>query len=598
VKTNALYYGDNLDMLRDYIDDESVDLVYLDPPFNSNRDYSVIFKDESGRQSDAQIVAFEDTWHWGPRAERSLAYLTTTTRHRGSVPSTVSTLIDAMVRGIGKNQMLAYLVEMTIRLVELHRVLKPTGALYLHCDATASHYLKIVLDAIFGPANFRNDVVWKRKAGRGETNVAAIRFGVTVDNILFYAKSAAAPLVRQYRPSNPAYINSKFTHVDATGRRYRLDNITSPSPRPNLVYQYKGIQPPANGWAVSPQRMAQMDREGRLYIPADPTKRIQRKRYLDELPGETVDSLWDDIPPINSQAKERQGWPTQKPLALLDRIIAASSNPGDLVLDPFCGCGTAVVAAQKLGRRWIGIDITYLAIGVMKRRLEDSFPGLQVEVINRPTEIGWAREAAQSAEGRYELQWWALDLVGAMPIGGTRKKGADKGVDGVLTFPDRLGKMESVIVSVKSGKVNSSMVRDLVGVVQREKAAVGLFVTLEGPTRAMRDEAAQAGLFTTAGGRDYPKIQILTIDELLNQGKAPQIPAYVLPPYPRASRIPVAVGIQQQTYLDQSGQPINATAGAALELPIGPDNLKPEDSPAETAARPRARARRKAASAG
>ncbi len=557
MKTNALYYGDNLDMLREHVPDDAVDLVYLDPPFNSNRDYNVIFKDESGRQSDAQILAFEDTWHWGPKAEATLAYLTTTHRHRGRVPSGVSTLIDALVSGIGKNQMMAYLVEMTVRLVELHRVLKPTGSLYLHCDPTASHYLKIMLDAIFGGQNFVNEITWKRSSSHNDARQGSRHFGRVADTLLFYGKGAQRTWNQLYTSYDPAYVARDYRRVDEDGRRYRISDLTANRGGGDTSYEFMGVRPPTGRyWAYSKAKMQRFLEEGRI-VRTSPTAFPQYKRYLDEMPGMPVQSVWTDIQVVNNRSSEKLGFPTQKPLALLERIINASSDPDDLILDAFCGCGTAIVAAEKLGRRWIGIDVTYLAIGVMRRRLESSFGLKNIEVVNRPTEIGWARQAALTPEGRYELQWWALDLVGAMPMGGAKKKGADRGIDGVITFPDRLGKMETVVVSVKSGKVGSAMVRDLVGVVEREKAAIGVFVTLEEPTRDMIHEASVAGLFTDAGGRDYPKIQILTIDGLLNQGKHPMMPAYVLPPYRRASRVPVAVGAQQGASLDDVGNPID-----------------------------------------
>jgi site-specific DNA-methyltransferase (adenine-specific) len=547
LQTNVLYYGDNLDILRRYIPDASVDLIYLDPPFNSNRDYNVIFRDESGNRSDAQLLAFEDTWHWGPSAEHTYRYLTNTAYHQGRVPDKVSTIIAALRSGIGENQMMAYLVEMAVRLVELHRVLKPTGSLYLHCDPTASHYLKLILDGVFGPMNFRNELIWKRKAGRGETNNAAIRFGVTADSLLFYAKSREAKLNRQIRESNPDYIAAKFVHTESDGRRYRLDNITSPSPRPNLVYEYKGHWPPTNGWAVSRARMEQMDEEGRLFIPDNADRRIQRKRYLDELEGETVDSLWDDIPPVNSQARERLGWPTQKPVALLERVVESSSMPGDIVLDPFCGCGTAVVAAQKLDRQWIGIDITYLSIAVMKARLKDSF-GIDVTVIGQPTEVEGARQLAQGDDGRYQFQWWALNLIDARPLGGVEKKGADRGIDGRITFT--IGpkcEMGQALVSVKSGHVNSSMIRDLKGTIEREGAQIGLFITLEEASREMELEATTAGFYTSPiSGKDYPRIQILTIRELLEEHKKPMLPLLILPTYQQAERIPAKKAAEQK----------------------------------------------------
>jgi site-specific DNA-methyltransferase (adenine-specific) len=518
-ESGLLYYGDNLEVLREHVSDESIDLIYLDPPFNSKQDYNVLFSESPGVKSHAQIRAFSDTWVWDEVAEETYQDLV------ANAPIPVVKAIAALREFVGeRSDVMAYLVMMAVRLQELHRVLKPTGSLYLHCDPTASHYLKVVLDTIFGPRNFRNEIVWKRKAGRGETNVAAIRFGVTTDLLLFYGKSSAAKLTRQYRESNPAYIASKFTHEEPNGRRYRLDNITSPSLRPNLVYEYKGHLPPRNGWAVSRKRMEEMDADGRLYIPDDPTRRIQRKRYLDELEGETVDSLWDDIPPVNSQARERLGYPTQKPVALLERIIRASSNKGETVLDPFCGCGTSIEAAEKLGRRWIGIDITSLAISLIEYRLNDAFPSPHYDVHGIPRDMVGARKLA-SLPDRYEFQNWALRLVRAKPAGGIPKKGADQGVDGVIHWiDDAQEKLKTGIVSVKSGHVNSAMVRDLRGTVEAHSAQMGLFVTLEKASKPMRLEAVKAGFYHSEGwGRDYPVLQILQVEDLLN-GEIPNLP--------------------------------------------------------------------------
>ena len=259
------------------------------------------------------------------------------------------------------------------------------------------------------------------------------------------------------------------------------------------------------------------------------------KRYLDEMPGQPVQDIWDDIPPINSQARERLGWSTQKPTELLERIVEISSNPEDVVLDPFCGCGTALVAAQKLGRKWVGIDITYLSIAVMRARLKDTFSLADVEVIGQPTEVEGARQLAQSPEGRYQFQWWALGLIDAQPVGGVERKGADRGIDGKITFTGQDKKLESVLVSVKSGHVNSSMVRDLKGTLERENAAMGIFVTLEEPTREMKLEATTAGIYRVWGA-DYPKIQIVSIRELLEEGRKPSLPPLVLATYQRAER--------------------------------------------------------------
>jgi DNA modification methylase len=482
LKTNALYYGDNLDILRRYVPDQSVDLVYLDPPFNSNRDYNVIFKDESGRKSDAQLLAFEDTWHWGPSSEATYAYLTNTARHLGRVPSTVSQIASALRSGIGTNQMLAYLCEMAVRLVELHRVLKPTGSLYLHCDPTASHYLKLLLDAIFGPVRFRNEIVWKRSSAHSDTGQGAVHMGRTHDVLLFYTKSDAATRNPVFVPFSKEYIESHYSNVEAgTGRRYRKGDLTAAKPGGDTLYEW--VSPdgrvsrpyPGRYWAYSRANMEEFEREGRLVYTR--TGMPEYKRYVDDNPGSPLQDIWDDIPPVNSQAKERLGWATQKPEALLERIVATSSNPGDLVLDPFCGCGTALVASHKLGRRWVGIDITYLSIAVMRARLKDSFGLEDVEVIGQPTEVEGARQLAQSPEGRYQFQWWALALVDAKPLGGVEKKGSDRGIDGLITFTDSNNELQSVVVSVKSGQVTSGMVRDLKGTLERERAAIGLFVT-------------------------------------------------------------------------------------------------------------------------
>ncbi|MGA2514824.1 MAG: DNA methyltransferase [Candidatus Limnocylindrales bacterium] len=534
MQTNVLYYGDNLDILRRYIPDASVDLVYLDPPFNSNRDYNVIFKDESGNSTDAQLLAFEDTWHWGPNAEAQYAYLTNTARNQGRVPSPVSTIVAALRSGIGENQMMAYLVEMAVRLVELHRVLKPTGSLYLHCDPTASAYLKVLLDGIFGPNSFQNEIVWKRTSSHNDS----VRFGRVHDVLLFYGRSERPSFNVLRTALDPTYVDKVYTHVDESGRRYRLDNISAPGGR-GPIYEWGGI---TQAWRYTKENMERLYREGRIKMYPDGKAMINAYvRYLDESEGQPVQDWWDDIGVIAAPAKERLGYPTQKPVALLERIIEASSNPGDLVLDPFCGCGTALVAAHKLDRQWIGIDITYLSIAVMRARLKDSFGLADLEVIGQPTEVEGAKAmlVGSGLEGQYQFQWWALDLIGAQPVGGIQKKGADRGIDGVISFSTGpRGEVGRALVSVKSGSVNSSMVRDLKGVLEREKAEIGLFVTLEEPSGPMQLEATTAGVYhSELSGRDYQRIQILTIRELLEKQRRPDLPLLVLPAYQQAERV-------------------------------------------------------------
>jgi len=535
LKTNVLYYGDNLEILRKYIPDESVDLVYLDPPFNSKADYNVLFREESGERSAAQIRAFSDFWHWDSAAEETYREIIET------CPDKVATMVSALRQGIGSNDVMAYLVMMTLRLVELRHVLKPTGSLYLHCDPTASHYLKALMDSIFGPSNFRNEIIWKRTTAHSDSRT---HFSRVTDTILFYACSDEARWIPQYEPHSESYLKSHYSHRDAAGRVYRLDNIIRSQImglRPNLTYEYKGFTPPY-GWRVVHEKLERIDRDGRLYWSKNKTPYLVR--YLDQQSGEILDNLWADIPPVNSQAKERLGYPTQKPLALLERIIRASSNEGDVVLDPFCGCGTAVVAAQKLNRRWIGIDITHLAITVMKERLRDTFPGIQFEVVGEPVDVGGAK--ALAAQDRYQFQWWALSLVNALPAGEEKKKGADTGIDGVIGFVEQGGKAARVIVSVKSGHVSASQVRDLKGVVEREKASIGLFITLEPFTQPMHTEAVSAGFYHSGlWDRDYPKVQILTIEDLL-AGKQPQLPPSASGGFAKAPKIVVEEGKQQQ----------------------------------------------------
>ncbi len=527
---NQLLTGDNLTILQEKIASESVDLVYLDPPFNSKQDYNVIFRERQGERSSSQELVFGDTWKWNLKAKQTCEQLV-------EDGGPLSEAIRAFRTFLGDSDMMAYLAMMAPRLREMHRVLKPTGSLYLHCDQTASHYIKMALDSIFGPPQFRNEIIWKRKSGRGETNKEAIRFGVTTDLLLFYGKSSNSSFYRQYRPSNSNYIKTKFTHREPDGRIYRLDNITSPSFRQNLVYEYKGHMPPKNGWAVSQERMEEMDRDGRLFIPDDPKKRIQRKRYLSELEGETVDSLWDDIPPINSQAKERLGYPTQKPEALLERIIRASTKEGDVVLDPFCGCGTAVATAENLKRHWIGIDITHLAMAIIKQRLANKF-GFQVfkniKISGQP--VNEAEAEALAREDKFGFQCWAVGRLGAPPI--EQRRGADRGIDGRIYFHDDAGAAKQIIISVKAGEhVGPAFVRELRGVVEREHAAMGLFVCLKQPTTEMTREADSAGVYRSFIA-NFPKIQIITVEDIF-ANRPLNIPGRINPYEPKR---PVSVG--------------------------------------------------------
>ena len=510
-----LFYGDNLQILRAQIVDESVDLIYLDPPFNSKRDYNLLFKTPKGQESDAQITAFEDTWHWADQARDEF-------REVEQCRNTeVAEMLRALRSFLGENDMMAYLTMMANRLLEMHRVLKPTGSLYLHCDPTASHYLKIVLDGVFGKENYLNEIIWLRSAPKGH---AFTRFPSSHDVIFYYAKGDKPVWNTPRNEYDDDYIESHYSHIEEiTGRRYQLDNLINPNPnRPNLTYEFLGV---TKVWRWTKERMQKAFADG-LVIQPNPGSVPRFKRYLDEMPGTAVTSVWNDIPPINSQATERLGYPTQKPLALLERIISASSNEGDVVLDPFCGCGTALDAAQKLKRNWIGIDITHLAVSLIEKRLKNRYPELAAKgaftIEGVPQDFAGARDLAE--RDKHQFQLWACALVNVQPYRGG-KKGADQGIDGMGFIEVAKSKTEKVLLSVKGGEhIGASMIRDLKGTVEREKAAIGLFVTLTPPTKPMTTEAASAGHYESPHHGAFARIQILSIQGLLDGTERPHWP--------------------------------------------------------------------------
>ena len=490
---NTLYYGDNLKIMREEIEDESVDLIYLDPPFNSKATYNILFKDESGEAPPSQIKAFSDTWHW-PDAAEDFDDL------RTQAPETVRRLIEGLYEFIGPCSMMAYLVMMVSRLLEMKRILKRTGSLYLHCDPTASHYLKILMDGIFGVKNFRNEVIWCYK----ERELSKRYWNKKHDSILFYVRDCIqrytfnwATATYEYSPGTIA----KFKLVDENARKYQIRGKGGP---------YVGKH------GLSPK----IEKEHPEWVYRD---------YLDEKPGVLPRDWWFDIPFLNRAAKERLSYPTQKPLALLERIIKASSNSGDVVLDPFCGCGTAIEAAEKLGRKWIGIDITHLAIQLIRKRLHDAFEDkCSYKVFGLPEDYGSACTLAE--QNKYEFQWWALSLVDARPVGGEdeKKKGRDKGIDGIYPFIDEeRRKSKIVVISVKGGSTGPVHVRELKGTVEREKAAMGILITLDPPTNDMKTEASTAGFYESKlFKKKFPKIQILSVKEYFENNQRAQLPRF------------------------------------------------------------------------
>jgi DNA modification methylase len=448
---NSLYYGDNLDVLRRYIKDESVDLVYLDPPFNSNQDYNVLFAERDGTRSQAQIKAFADTWKWDHVSAESYQEVV-------EAGGAVSQAMQAFRKFLGENDMLAYLSMMAPRLIEMRRVMKPSGSIYLHCDPTASHYLKILMDAVFKPQNFQNEVIWWYRKWSKSTN----HFLRNHDVLLFYSKEPQHTF-----------------------------NILRVPLSPSTLRRFGG------------KRQDFADEERTRKITTD-----------EDSEGGFRPDVWSNNL-LPAAAAEKLGYPTQKPLALLELVIQASSKPGDIVLDPFCGCGTTLTAAQNLDRKWIGIDITHLAITLIRHRLYDTF-GPQIkktyEIIGEPVSVPDAENLAR--ENPYQFQWWALGLVGARPAEG--KKGADKGVDGRIYFHDEPKSTRQIILSVKAGAMHANYVRDLRGVLEREKAEIGVLISMEAPTQKMRAEAASADFYQAPSGKRYPRMQLITVSDLLS----------------------------------------------------------------------------------
>ncbi len=503
---NILYYGDNLEIMRRHLPDETVDLVYADPPFKSNQNYNVLFQEMDGSRAASQILAFEDTWTWDSEDEAVFADLVT-------AGGRLADALQAFRQLIGPCDLLAYLVMMAPRLVECRRVLKSTGSMYLHCDPAASHYLKLLMDAVFGPGNFRTEIVWKRSSAHSDAKQGRAQHGRIHDVILFYTKTDEWFWNQVFTPYDQGYMDDFYKYTEpGTGRRYRLGDLTGPggAAKGNPSYEVMGV---TRFWRYSKEKMAELIQQGRV-VQTKPGTVPAYKRYLDEMQGVPLQDWWGDIGPIGAQAAERLGYPTQKPVVLLERIIRSSCPEGGAVLDPFCGCGTTITAAQTLGRSWIGIDITHLAITLMKERLKDTFgDAAAFKVVGEPVSVPDAERLA--ASDPYQFQWWALGLVGARPAEG--KKGADKGIDGKIVFQgDSAGKFETVILSVKAGHVTANHIRDLRGVVDREKAAIGVLISMQEHTGPMSEEAITAGLYESkTWGRRYPKIQLLTVADLL-----------------------------------------------------------------------------------
>ncbi|CCI30596.1 DNA methyltransferase [Microcystis sp. T1-4] len=522
---NKLYYGDNLEVLRKYIKDESIDLCYIDPPFNSKRNYNQIYNN-LGKEDQAQAQAFVDTWTWDNHANEALEEIQS--NYQGKFTSQTIDLIDGLTKVLGKGSLLAYLVSMTLRIVEIHRVLKSTGSFYLHCDPTASHYLKIVLDAIFCSqgGDFKNEIVWKRADSHNDGKQGSKQYGRIHDVIFFYVKSNQWLWNHQYLELPETTQDKWYRNIESeTGRRYNKSDLTAAKPGGDTSYEWKGVKPPTGRfWAYSKAKMQQFEAQGLLVYSA--SGRPYLKRYLDESKGVPLQDFWSDISMLRGiHQKERLGYPTQKPEALLERIIKASSNKGDVILDAYCGCGTTIAVAERLERNWIGIDITYQSISLMLKRLEDSFGKNvldKIELNGIPKDLESAKALATKPDDRTrkEFEKWAVLTYSNNRAVINDKKGADKGVDAIAYFQGDKDNREKIIFQVKSGNVKSGDIRDLQGTMTLQGAALGIFITLKPPSKDMIQTAKSAGIYRGRYmSQSVDKIEIVTVQEILEQKK-------------------------------------------------------------------------------
>jgi adenine specific DNA methylase Mod len=514
---NKLFFGDNLAVLRnDDVAASSVDLIYLDPPFNSDARYNVLFQTPEADRANAQAEAFRDTWTWGDEAGSAFDDI----HHK--IKGGTARFVDALHSALGQSDMMAYLVMMAVRLYELRQVLKDNGTLILHCDPTASHYLKIILDGIFGGENFKNEIIWRRSTGKSHSSR---RLPSNHDSILVYSgpdshwniDEAFIPYDQENLPEKTL---EKYGNTDASGRRYQLDNLINPNQnRPNLTYEFLGV---TRVWRWTRGRM-QAAYDAGLIVQTAPGRVPRFKRYLDEQKGLPLGDVWTDIPPLNSQARERIGYPTQKPMALLERLMKLTTKEGDVVLDPFCGCGTTVETAQHLRRRWIGIDVAYHAVRVIENRMETEFRGTaKFDVLGIPVNFEEAKALADL--DKYQFQWWANYLFDPHAMREI-KKGKDRGIDGEIYFPLGVGHTGygRILISVKGGKnLAPVMVREFAQVLNAENAHMGLFICLNDPTHEMELAALAAGYVDTPQGRKR-RLQIVSICQWF-QGMRPDLP--------------------------------------------------------------------------
>jgi DNA modification methylase len=506
-RQNHLFYGDNLTIMRS-MPSACVDLIYLDPPFNSQRSYNLIYREMTGLPVPEQEEAFCDAWDLDPEKEEMARQMPVVLREYGADEGLVA-FWEAWIRALRGTQprLLAYLVYMSYRLFEMRRILKDSGSIYLHCDTTASHYIKVIMDGVFGHHNFRNEIIWRRSHPKGN---ASRRFARNHDAVLSFTKNAQkATWNAQYQAHDSSKAERQYSLVEESGRRYQLTSLLNPNPdRPNLTYEFKGV---TRVWRWTRERMQEEDAKGRIVVPKSGKGIPRYKRYLDEQEGIPVDDCWTDIE-IAGRG-ERLGYPTQKPLALLDRVIKASCNEGDVVFDPFCGCGTAIYAAHLNGRRWIGCDIAILSVRIVRDILFKRYglrEGAEYEVSGVPLSVDGARDLFDRDPRQF--QHWVVELAGGFC---SKRYSGDRGIDGSIYF-ETGAELRRMVVSVKGGHLTPAHIRELRGVLGREGSELAGFVCLEKPTKGMMQEAADAGMYTYRG-TTYPRLQIRTVEDLLDK---------------------------------------------------------------------------------
>ncbi|MCY3851966.1 MAG: site-specific DNA-methyltransferase [Gammaproteobacteria bacterium] len=487
--------------------DDCIDLIYLDPPFKSDTNYNILFGTQNGKP--AQLQAFEDTWYWNEKAHERVENL------KGAIAHPAHKPIAGLHLMLGDCGMLAYLSYMAERLAEMKRLLKPTGSIYLHCDPSASHYLKTIMDGIFDGRNFRNEIVWKRRADKH--NLATKTMGPLHDVILWYGDIEEANYNRQYTPYSKDYIDSHYKHKDERGN-YRLLPCTNESGG-NKPYEFRGVN---RAWRFSKDRMEDMYDQN-LLVQLKPEGPYYYKKYLKDAEGVPLQDLWDDISPC--RGKESLGYPTQKPRALLERIINASCPPHGIVFDPFCGCGTAIDAAQRLNRQWLGVDISSFAIDlIVKERLQDR----SIPVAGIPLDLTGAKRFAEA--DRFGFEKWAINRVpGFVP---NEKQVGDGGIDGRAKLMNKWNDLNLALAQVKSGGLGglASDARDFLHVMQREDAVCGVFITTEkidGRKRSAHEEFESMGRFEI-GANNYPRVQFWSIEEYFD-GRFPNLPPMLNP---------------------------------------------------------------------